>query len=128
MPAKPNPATSYGQLAETVVQCSPTCVHTPGIETFRCGSFASNGSPLAVMSPPTTQEFDPIPSPLPSSCGIEEIALAAESKTCCAPSLASAAASPSGSRVAAPDVRLALTRVVAAAALGFVRVVALAFG
>ena len=62
-PAKVNPATSNGQAADTVRQCSPVWYQMPGIDVPRCGSLASNGFPVVVLVPVTTHELDPIPSP-----------------------------------------------------------------
>ena len=41
----------------------------PGMVAPRCGSLASSGLPVVVWSPDTTHEFEPMPSPWPSSCG-----------------------------------------------------------
>ena len=100
IPAKPKPATSNGQAADGLVQCRPTWVQTPGIETLRCGSLARMGRPLAVRSPLTTQELEPMPSPPPSRLGSAETALSASSKTCWASSLCRICCNWSGSEPA----------------------------
>ena len=68
-PENVKPATSSGQRWSTVVQCSPICIHTPGMLTPRCGSLASSGAPVVVWSPSTTQLLLPSPSPWPISGG-----------------------------------------------------------
>src|SRR3954452_18660328 len=68
-PEKLKPETSNGHVLPTLLQCSPTCVQIPGMVAPRCGSLASSGLPVVVWSPETTQEFDPTPSPWPSSSG-----------------------------------------------------------
>src|SRR5690625_7859001 len=60
IPAKPKPATSNGQWASTVRQCSPCWYQIPGTDGARCGSLASSGIPVAVCSQETTQVFDPL--------------------------------------------------------------------
>ncbi len=68
-PEKLNPDTSNGHVVPTLLQCRPTWVQMPGMVAPRCGSLASSGLPVVVCSPETTHEFEPIPSPRPSSCG-----------------------------------------------------------
>ena len=75
--------TSNGQSAVTVRQCRPTWCQMPGTETPRCGSLASSGFPVVVRLGPTTQELEPIPSPVPSSA----VTLSTD---CAAPSSAAA--------------------------------------
>ena len=63
-PGKPKPATLYGHAAPTVRQCSPCWYQTLGICGPRCGSLARIASPVALLSLPTAQEFEPMPLPL----------------------------------------------------------------
>ena len=68
-PENVKPATSSGHSLLTVVQCSPICIQIPGMLTPRCGSLASNGSPVSECSPSTTQLLLPTPSPRPTNDG-----------------------------------------------------------
>ncbi len=94
------PATSNGHFGPTSRQCSPICSQMPGMAGARCGSLASNGSPLSVWSPDTTQELLPMPSPVPSSCGISAC-IRATDRSCGATARRTAGASGGGR--AAPD-------------------------
>ena len=60
-PGKETPATSYGQAAPTVRQCSPFMYQIDGIEMPRWGSLASSAPPLTERDGATTQLFEPIP-------------------------------------------------------------------
>ena len=81
IPANVYPETSNGQAAETVRQCRPVWYQIPGMEVPRWGSLASNGFPVVVFEPATTQELEPIPSPRPSRAGTESSAAWALSNT-----------------------------------------------
>src|SRR5690606_32991348 len=64
-PENVNPLTRWPQE-----QCRPIWYQIPGMLTPRCGSLASNGAPVAVRSPCSTQELEPSPEPAsPSSAG-----------------------------------------------------------
>ena len=47
----------------------PTWYQMPGIVGARCGSLARIGLPVDECVPSTTQELEPMPSPVPSSAG-----------------------------------------------------------
>jgi hypothetical protein len=68
-PAKVKPETSNGHSELSERQCSPAWYHVPGMPTPRCGSLASSGLPVLDFSGPTTQEFEPTPSPRPRVAG-----------------------------------------------------------
>ena len=70
-PAKEKPLTSSGHAVDTVRQLRLFWIQMPGWLTPRCGSLASSGLPVVVRAPETAHEFEPTPSPLPTSCGIE---------------------------------------------------------
>src|SRR5262245_27248360 len=50
----------------------------------KCGSLASMGLPVDVRTPDTTQEFDPMPAPLPSKVGSASMLAAARASAGCA--------------------------------------------
>src|SRR5947209_6256860 len=112
-PAKVKPATSNGQAGDSVWQCRPIWYQMPGRLGARCGSLASNGLPVEVRLPDTTQELEPTPSaPPPSRFGTASSAACAASRPPCAPTEPSAVSSslgrlpPAGTagRAAAADV------------------------
>ena len=70
-PAKEKPLTSIGQASDTVRQLRLFWIQMPGWLTPRCGSLASSGLPVVVREPETAHEFEPTPSPRPTSCGME---------------------------------------------------------
>src|SRR5688500_17187969 len=69
IPENEKPDTSYGHDSVTRRQCRPTWYQMPGIDGARCGSLARMGSPVAERLPSTTQELEPMPSPVPSRSG-----------------------------------------------------------
>src|SRR3954447_19197305 len=96
VPENVNPATSYGQDASTVRQCSPIWYQMLGMAGARCGSLASRGRPLSVNRPETTQLFDPMPSPVPIRVGTASRARWASSSARPPAGSAAAACSPAG--------------------------------
>ena len=62
-PENVKPPTSYGQAGVTSRQRRFIWYQIDGRVGARCGSLASIGAPLAVRSPLTTHEFDPMPLP-----------------------------------------------------------------
>ncbi len=105
IPAKEKPVTSNGQSAVTVRQCRPTWCQMPGTETPRCGSLASSGFPVVVRLGPTTQELEPIPSPVPSRAVTLSTDCAAPSSAAACPVLGVGTAGAARATVTAgPDV------------------------
>lgn len=82
-PAKEKPETSYGHASDTGAQRRPTWCQMLGAARPRWGSFARRGLPVAVRSPETTHEFEPVPSPRATVCGTAASAAAAVSTASC---------------------------------------------
>src|SRR6478735_10384678 len=84
-PEKVKPDTRKGHAWLTWRHWRLTCDQMPGIDSARCGSFASSGLPVVVREPETTHEFDPMSSPCPKVEGAASRAATAAS-TAWAPS------------------------------------------
>src|SRR5262245_28311766 len=102
-PEKVNPVTSNGQALPGSMQCSPAWYQTDGMDGDRCGSLASSGLPVEVLTPDTTQELDPMPVPLPSRLGSASMFAAACASAGCAARVSSRTLR-EGSAVAADSV------------------------
>src|SRR6476661_5009962 len=99
-PEKVKPDTRKGHAWLTWRHWRLTCDQMPGIDSARCGSFASSGLPVVVREPETTHEFEPMPSPRPRLAGTASTEASAES-TAALPSAERSAVRAAGAGLAA---------------------------